>query len=141
MGGMRKLRRSGHSRNDRLEPLRPKDLFLARKMSDVLMDFAEPLLDAVEDDLAFENALTFAVICWNMSFLPEKEQRKMVSEMVDEIGKSDILTRLGVEDCVTMLLERKKAFFAEDRGMVLDYKIVEEKGRERLLVASALAKD
>ena len=69
------------------------------------MDFAGPLLDVVKDDLAFENALTLAVICWNTSFLPEKEQRKMVREMVDEIGKSDILTRLEVEDCVGMLLE------------------------------------
>ncbi|NIP22747.1 MAG: hypothetical protein GWN67_14350 [Phycisphaerae bacterium] len=105
------------------------------------MDFAEPLLDDAEDDLAFENSLTLAVICWNTSFLPEKEQRKMVREMVEEIGKSDILTRLEVEDCVGMLLERKKTFFAEERRMVVDYKIFEEKGRERLLVASALAKD
>jgi hypothetical protein len=141
MGGMRKLRRSGHSRHYRLEPLRPKDLCFDRKMSEVIMDFAEPLLDPVEDGLAFENALTLAVICWNTSFLPEEEQRKMVREMVGEMAKSDFLTRFEVENCINMLLGRKRTFFADERRLVLDYKIVEEKGRERLLVLSALAKD
>jgi hypothetical protein len=141
MSVVRKLRRSGHSKHYRLEPLVPKDLCLARKMSEVLMDFAGPLLEDLEDETAFESVLSFAVICWNLSFFPEKEQRKMMRDIVDELGKSDHLMRLEAESWVGFFLERKKAFFADDRRMILDYKIVQEKGRERLLVVSTLAKD
>lgn len=110
-------------------------------MSEVLLDFAQPLLDSVDNDTAFENAISIAVLCWNISFLPEKEQSKMLREIVDEIGKSDALTRLEVEDCVKMLLERKKVLFADYRRMIINYKIVEEEGAERLLVMSTPVKD
>jgi hypothetical protein len=110
-------------------------------MSDVLQDFAEPLLETADDDKFFANAISFAAFCWNMSFLSEKEQRKMMRDIVDEIVKSDALARLGAEDWARMLLERKKTFFADDRRIILDYKIVEENGRERLLVMSSLVKD
>ena len=141
MSVIRKLRRSGQSRSYRLEPLRPKELFLARKMSEVIMDFAQPLLDDLEDETAFESVLNFAVICWNSSFLPEKEQRKIVRDIVDELGKSDHLMRLEAESWIGFFLERKKALFPDDRRMILNYKIVEEKGHERLLVVSTLVKD
>jgi len=105
------------------------------------MDFAGPLLDALDGDVAFEDAIGFAALCWNLSFLPEKERRKELSAVVDELDQSDHLVRLEADNWVGSLLDRKKTFFADDRRVILDYKIVQEKGRERLLVVSTLAKD
>jgi len=141
MGGMRKLRRRGRGKQYEAEPLRPQQSFHARKMSEVILDFAEPLLDAIDDDELFEKAISCAVACWNLSFLPEKKQKKLVLSMVNELGKSDQLTRFEAEDCTRMLLERKRILFADEKRIVVNYKVVEEGDYHRLLVMSAFAKD
>ena len=141
MGGMRKLRRSRSKRYE-VEALRPKQSFRAGKMSEVILDFAEPLLNTIDDDDGlFVDVISFAVICWNISFLPEKEQKKMIRSLVDEMAKFDVLLRLGVQNDIRMLLERKKAFFADDKRMVINYEIIEENGSSRLLAMSAFTKD
>ncbi len=113
MNGMRKLRRRGRGKQYEVEPLRPQQSFHASKMSEVILDFAEPLLNTIDDDdELFEDAISFAVICWNASFLPEKERKKIVCSMVDEMAKSDVLLRLGVQGDIRMLLEQFNAQFA-----------------------------
>ncbi|MCH8120519.1 MAG: hypothetical protein IIC00_12415 [Planctomycetes bacterium] len=110
-------------------------------MSEVILDFAEPLLDALDDDELFEKAISCAVACWNLSFLPEKKQKKLILSMVNELDKSVLLTRHEFEDCVRMLLERKRVLFADEKRIVVNYKIVEEEDHHRLLVMSVFAKD
>ena len=142
MGGMRKLRRNSRSTQYEVEPLRPHKSFHAGKMSEVILDFAEPLLNTIDDDdELFEEAISFAVICWNISFLPENEQKKTIRSLIYEMAKSDVLLCLGVQDDIRMLLERKKAFFADDKRMVVNYEIIQENGSRRLLVMSAVTKD
>ena len=141
MGGMRKLRRRSRSKQYEVEPLWPQHSFHAGKMSEVILDFAEPLLNTVDDDDEFfEEVISFAVICWNASFLPEKEQKQILCSLVDEMAKSDELLRLSVQNDIRILLERKKAFFADDRRMLTNFQIVGEKGSRRLLAMSVLTK-
>jgi len=141
MGGMRKLRRRGHGTQYDVGPLRPQQSFHARKMSEVILDFAEPLLDALDDDELFKNAIGCAVVCWNLSFLTEMKKQRQVRAIVNEIDKSHLLTRFEAEDCVRMLLERKRILFADEKRIVINYKIVEEEDHHRLLVTSTFAKD
>jgi len=141
MGGMRKLRRRSRGKQYEVEPLRPQQSFHAGKMSQVILDFAEPLLDAIDDDELFENAINCAVACWNLSFLPEKKQQRQLRAIVNELGKSDQLTRHEFEDCVRMLLERKRILFADEKRIVVNYKIVEEEDHHHLFVMSIFAKD
>ncbi len=143
MGGIRKLRRRSRITQYAVEPLRTKLPVPLRKMSQVILDFAEPLLNKIDDndDELFEEVLVLAAICWNLSFLPENEQKKNILSLVNEIAKSDVLHRLRVEDDIRMLLERKKAFFADEKRMVVNYEIVEDKGSHHLLTMSVFAKD
>ena len=140
MGTMRKLRRS-RGKQYEVEPLRPQQSFHAGKMSEVILDFAEPLLDALDDDELFENAINCAVACWNLSFLSEKKQKKLMLSMVNELGKSDQLTRFEFEDYVRMLLERKRVLFADEKRIVVNFKVVEEGNHHHLFVMSTFAKD
>jgi hypothetical protein len=57
MGTMRKLRRAGHLAGHRVEPLRDRQPPFARKMSEVLLDFAEPLSDTFCHDEDFESVI------------------------------------------------------------------------------------
>ena len=140
MGGLRKLRRRGLGSRYEVEPLRNKDIFPGRKMSEVLLDFASPLLDAEDDDY-FETIIGFAVLCWNLSFLPDGERQKELEHIINELGGADSLVRTEVEDHASMLLKRKQKFFAKDRRFIVNFKIVEEGNNSRLLVMSAPAED
>ncbi|HUU19492.1 MAG TPA: hypothetical protein VMW72_20250 [Sedimentisphaerales bacterium] len=142
MGGMRKLRRRSRGKQYEVEPLWPQQSFHAGKMSEVILDFAEPLLNAIDyNDELFEEVIRFAVICWNASFLPEKEQKQIFCSMVDGMAKSDVLLRLSVQNDIRLLLERKKAFFADDKRMLIEFEVIKEKGSCRLLAMSVLTKD
>ena len=141
MSTMRKLRRTIQGSHYKVEPLPQEECLPGRKMSEVLLDFAEPLLDALADDDEFKGAISFAAICWNLSFLPEKGQRKELRYIAHALGGSDALSSSEIEYFARILLERKKAFFADDRRMVVDYEVVEEEDRDRLLVASTLVHD
>lgn len=140
MSTLRKLRRKGSTRRHRVEPLVREQFPFVGKMSEVLLDFAEPLLDTIDDDDDFKAAISFAALCWNCSFLPANKQRKQLNAIVDELGKSDPLMRLEVQDQIRMLLERKKTVFAEDRRMIANFEIVEERDGPCLLVMSTLVK-
>ena len=140
MGGLRKLRRKSRKGQYEVEPLRQDGAFPVRKMSEVLLDFAEPFLETLTDE-QFEAGISFAAICWNISFLPERKQQKQLRRLVDELGKSDPLARFDIEDCARMLLERKRVFFADDKRMIVNYKVIDQGDSHRLLVMSALTKD
>jgi hypothetical protein len=109
-------------------------------MSEVLQDLAEPVLEALGEE-QFKAAISLAALSWNLSFLPRKERRAQTNSVIDELSKSYPLMCLEVEDCIRVLLERKKALFADDKRIVLNYEFVEKEGRPRLLVASALVED
>ena len=141
MSTMRKLRRTIQGPQYKVEPFRQEERLPGRKMSEVLLDFAEPLLDALDDDDEFKGAISFAAICWNLSFLPEKTQRKQLRSIGHQLGGSDALSTSEIEYFARILLERKKAFFADDRRMVADYEVVNEEEGDSLLVASTLVHD
>lgn len=54
------------------------------KMSEVLMDFVEPYRELADAEEAYRKLLTLAVMAWNASFLPEKEQQDMIERVLDE---------------------------------------------------------
>jgi hypothetical protein len=141
MGGIRKLRRRSHGQQYEVEPLRPQKPSHTRKLSEVIIDFAEPLLDALDDDELFKNAIGCAIFCWNLSFLPEKKRQRQMRALVKKYDKSHLLTRFEAEHYIRMLLERKRILFADDKRIVLDYKVVEEEDHHHLYVMSTLAKD
>ncbi len=141
MSVMRKLRRKNHKGQYWIEPLRQEDAFPVRKMSEVILEFAEPILDTIDGDELFQNAISFAVICWNLSFFPQQQQLAKWNEIANEMDRSHLFSRPEIENWVWILLERKRTFFEDDRRIVADYNIIDEGDHNRLLVMSTLAKD
>jgi len=138
MSVARKLKRKNRQNHARLELLRHKEFFPARKMSEVILDFAEPLLDEGTEQLeCFDAAIAFAIVCWNISFMTLKKQQKMLQKFLNEFPSYRSKLGKAVEDMAQILINRKKTFFAGERRMVAGYRIVEGKRGPRLLVASA----
>jgi len=141
MGALRKLRRTSHTSKDRFESIPWMPLPYARKMSEVLFEFAEPLLEDSDDDKSFRAKIALASLSWNLTFMVPNEQEAAVNDMVEELGGRDAFVRRGIWESIHMLMDRKRTLFADDNRLIINYEIVEEKTGPRLLVVSSPVKD
>ena len=137
MSTLRKLRRKAYSTEHQIEPFEDCSLLFDDRMSEVLLDFAEPMLGNIPDSSYFDDAIAFSAVCWNLALMPSQEQRKHLNETVDAMAGSDLFKRDGIEQDIQMLLDRKKALFADNKRVIVDYEIVHEKTGPHLIVISA----
>lgn len=141
MSTLRKLRRKGHTPRNRLEPIPWRPLPPVRKMSEVLLEFAEPLLDAFDDDSHFRDLTAIAVFCWNLTFLPPKEGEAAINDIVKQMAGRDAFKGRGLREALRALIERKKALYADDNRLIVNYEIIQEESGPRLLVMSSPIED
>jgi len=141
MGGLRKLRRRGAGEYA-VEPLHLTSAPRGRKLSAVILDYARPLIDNVDDD-QFRIAIGIAIMCWNVALSPEEEQKEKLRLLCKEMAKMAKGAPGGFADEAKMwtqwLVERKKTLFADDRRMVLNYNVENRGDSHHLQVASTLA--
>jgi hypothetical protein len=137
MGGLRRIRRQSAARYA-VEPLRRDAGRPSEKLSAVILDFAKTLTDHV-DDSQFKSAIDLAILCWNLSLLPEDQQEKERLSIVRKLaqGRPDWFAR-DTEAWTRTLLDRKKTFFEQDRRMVANYQVVDEGDDFHLYVASTV---
>ncbi|MEW6419309.1 MAG: hypothetical protein AB1480_14555 [Nitrospirota bacterium] len=107
------------------------------KMSEVLLDYAEPLLKEADNIKSRHVAISMAVLCWNISLMPEDKQKEMIEDVLAKILKTS-----GDYDAtrsiMIMLIERKKMFFSEYSNYIVDYEIsLTDGGNLHLTVMSA----
>lgn len=123
MSTLRKLARKGRSDNQQIEPLQKSPAVSRKKMSEVLVDFAGPLLENINDESAggFDEAIVFAALCWNLALVSSREQRSHLREALNAMAGSHLFERRGIEQSIQMLLNRKKALFADYRRLIVDY--------------------
>jgi hypothetical protein len=140
MGGLRKLRRKGLGTHEyAVEPLRGFPGPSGNKLSAVIIELAEPLIDTLAD-CDFGYAIDLAVLCWNIAILPQDEQEQQRQYIVKEMSKHyspDIAEE--IETWSKKLLERKNTLFAHDRRIVTNYTIQDEGDSHHLYVVSTLA--
>jgi hypothetical protein len=67
--------------NDELTPRDTSDRIDV--MSQVIFDFAAPLLKTCQDDEAQKKAISLAIFVWNATLLPDEEQRKTLDGYLD----------------------------------------------------------
>ncbi|MHC4678787.1 MAG: hypothetical protein ACYTEK_08820 [Planctomycetota bacterium] len=141
MSTLRKLRRTSGTSRNRFEPILLEPLPFIRKMSEVLLEFAEPLLEAFDDDSHFRDVIAMAAFCWNLTLLQPNEREAAINDIVKQMAGRDAFKRVGVREALRVLLDRKKALFADDNRLIVNYEIVEEETGPRLLVMSSPIKD
>ncbi|MEW6274876.1 MAG: hypothetical protein AB1556_07150 [Bacillota bacterium] len=108
------------------------------KMSEVLLDFAEPLLDKLEDYPTIEKAISFAAVIWNLSLLPKSEQKKGLEDILKILGKDDPEMRKIGKDIAIMLLDRKEKCFPNNKRFIITYEFGMKNGEPWLNVASTI---
>ena len=141
MGGLRKLRRKGAG-GYAVEPLRGTLEPRGRKLSAVILDYARPLTNDVDDD-HFRIAIGIAIMCWNVALFPEEEQEEKLCLLGKEMAKMAKGAPPGFAEETKVwtrrLVERKKTLFAHDRRMVLNYTVEDRGDSHHLYVVSTPA--
>ncbi|MGD0887160.1 MAG: hypothetical protein ABSA46_20140 [Thermodesulfovibrionales bacterium] len=77
-------------------------------MSEVIMDYAEPLLNcSSEDEGSKGKAISIAIMCWNLSLLPQdvrKEEKGKILNSLPNINAKDFNDAEYVNDFETLLV-------------------------------------
>lgn len=108
-----------------------------KKMSEVLLEFATPLTDELEDDDVFYRALNLAAIAWNASFFPIEEREKIISENINEVITNEHDREMTKAVLFKMIL-RKDEHFPNIKRMIVDLEISYIDGNLHLDVISSL---
>ena len=124
------------------EILDNKDVVLVgqvgEKMSEVILDFAEPLLENVEGNEGTEKTMCMAILVWNISLMPKDEQKNAIEDILNNLCKDELGLRKDMEDVINMLIERKKKYFSKNKRFIINYEIGTKNGKPWLNVASTV---
>ena len=109
------------------------------KMSEVILDLADPLLDGdVSNPKEVDFIVQLTIAAWNKSMLPADRQAAMEKDIIDTLVPPDgdaeqvgtIIQALEIVD------DRRKKLFPNLRRFVLDYDLRVSEGRVALNVIS-----
>ena len=108
-------------------------------MSEVILEFAEPLLDLCGGEKSERTATALAIMIWNLSLFPEKDQDREIEKMCSKLlGSNEAKDHAAFVDYATFLLERKKKYYSDNKKAIVDYQISGYGKTRRLEVASTL---
>ena len=110
------------------------------KMSEVILDFAEPLLDECENEATERIGIAMAILVWNLSLFPEKDQDQELLKVCSEIsGSDDAKQTAELLHHANLLLERKKKYYANNQRCIIKYELSGSGRSRRLDIASTLS--
>ncbi len=111
------------------------------KMSEVILDFAKPLLDECKDDESIAKATGLAILIWNLSLLPQSDLDREIEKVCAGLSNSDdARDSAALMDYANLLLERKKKYYADNKRTIINYHISGSGKDLRLDVASTLSR-
>ena len=101
---------------------------LPQKMSEVLLDFAKPLLDGIDmsDRLALESVIKMAATVWNYSIVMGKPSGGIISRLHKKSIEAMVAKAFSgnIGECVLKtLLDRKKALYPDNKHAVADFEV------------------
>lgn len=137
MGVMRQLRKN-FKKNQRYETVKRKvrsrdgfgkdARFVSRrggkKMSDTLLEFAEPLLDPLVPNSEQEEMIALAASCWNLSLIPSEEKDEVIAGLFS-MFKKELRSKEHdfLEPIIEEMLARKKELFPNDKRTIVEWNI------------------
>lgn len=101
------------------------------KMSEVIEDFAQPLLEGVDSETEMHKALGFAIIAWNYSLAQgagTELEPKLQALLRDPV----------LREVFDRLVARKQDLYPDNQRVVLDYQLFTRAGKFQFNVISTL---
>ncbi|MEN6425910.1 MAG: hypothetical protein ABFE13_11140 [Phycisphaerales bacterium] len=137
MGGLRKLRRD-QDRKYASSIVKMASRY-GRKLSEVLLEFAEPLTATARTAEDFRKDIELAVLVWNLSLMPEEERSAFLKEAIDPSPGQKASLPPEIKPYIQMLLDRKQARFPDDNRFVVEHQLSGGPRDANLVVAYEIA--
>lgn len=94
-----------------------------RKLSEVVLEFAEPLTNAVEGTEGEEKAIRMSVTLWNASLLPKQKALEAIKPALDDLANGDQTLTSEFHSMFDMMYDRKQNYFSTDHRFIVDYSL------------------
>ena len=102
-------------------------------MSEVIVDFAKPLLDQAEGHESKEKAIGLAIVCWNLYLLPKHQQKEERERVLQMFPEESVEVINGIIDS---LLQTRTVYFHTFKKFIMDYEVFWRGDNLHLTVAS-----
>jgi hypothetical protein len=111
------------------------------KMSEVIIEFAEPLMERAMNYEDEKKALTMAIGLWNLSVLPLEKRAEEIETLIGALGGSESDPENDAENrnLIQLFIDRKERLFPDIERLILDYDMVETPKGLHLNVVSSLS--
>lgn len=107
------------------------------KMSAVILRFVEPYKATATSKEAYEKLIVFAMVAWNASILEGVARQQIIDTIRKEIlSSSGEKGSQDLDEMLTMLMQRKERYFADNKRLILDYSVSESKHEFHLAIIS-----
>ncbi|MEM9927467.1 MAG: hypothetical protein AAF915_27645 [Cyanobacteria bacterium P01_D01_bin.50] len=92
------------------------------KMSDILNEFIEPYLGAVNNISDYKSLVMMSVIAWNASLLPIDKQEEVLESMTSELfANAPAEVENDMRSIINELITRKNKYFSSIKRFIFDY--------------------
>ncbi|MBN2354470.1 hypothetical protein JXO59_00070 [candidate division KSB1 bacterium] len=102
-------------------------------LAKLIIEYAAPMLEHCTTFETRQDAISYAILCWNLS-LEDEAERKIIEEQIASqypVEKKEEILRL-----IDFLIKRKDALYADNRFYVIDYEITRRGENLKLEVSS-----
>jgi len=108
------------------------------KMSEVIENFAEPLLEDCENDKDIKKIIKFAILVWNLTLIPDDDKQKNeIQNFVDTLSTSNDANEIRhFKHYTNLLVTRKRKMFSHIKRAIIDYQFSGSGSNLRLNIAS-----
>lgn len=110
------------------------------KMSEVLLEYAEPLTEPLteDDDASFRKTIGFAVMCWNAALSTKLEREAIFRQFISQTPPIKEFPVEEVRGFFDFMIQRKRQLFNDNRRWIVSYEIKFVKRDRHVYVASTL---
>ena len=106
------------------------------KMSEVLEQFIEPYLGAVDDVASMQKLTALATVAWNAAILADDRRESFLDSIMDTFPKK---ARADAAQMIEEMIQRKNRYFADNRRQIVNVQVTDTGDGFHLTVASLLS--
>jgi hypothetical protein len=110
-----------------------------RKMSEILLEFAEPFFEEADSLEDYRKVLMLAITAWNLSLLDagsQKTELEKLSKMMR--GKADASFLQKLQSILKPMIDRKKERYFDTKRLVMDWDYIRSPTGAHLNVVSTV---
>lgn len=107
------------------------------KMSEIILEYAEELLDYASLRDRKEKAIMLACFAWNLALVDETERKQQIDKLFTAMNMQNEQDKQALLAILTALIAKKKIDYAWCNRLILDYQVIETDKEFKLNIVSS----